>query len=81
MAGPLGGGAKRGGAWPGGGWACPWGLGPQGGRLEACLETWFFRSLLSPDKARAHSRPQFALCEMGPQGKVVLGELPSFPAP
>lgn len=63
------------------GWACPWGLGPQGGRLEACLETWFFRSLLSPDKARAHSRPQFALCEMGPQGKVVLGELASFPAP
>lgn len=48
---------------------------------EACFETWFFRSLLSPDKAMAHSRPQFVLCEMGPQGKVVLGELPNFPAP
>lgn len=56
-------------------------VGPQEARLEACFESWFFGRLLSPDKATAHSWPQFAHCEMGLQGKVVLGELLNFPAP
>lgn len=55
----------------------------RGPRMGDCrpAESWFSRCLLSPDKATAHSWPQFAHCEMRLQGQVVLGELLNFPAP